>query len=524
LSILGLIQDNDGKWIVNDIQKNNNMSMDIETILAYFTMSGLRTINYEQDVLPVFNAAKMYVLDLEHNKGMDQKNVSKLIDLIIEGPIKGKRTITTGDLAGLKIDPAISSFQSVFGTVALFGNINVGIVSALTNGMKGFIESVANSLIDRGLPTAKHLVQASGLVFSNYKKVTQLATMFQVCNMSEYELTSSRRHVKGKKTIVSEHIGHWFNWSTDMYARGVMMVAQMLYDGSWDAYTYNEATGKVDYDESKDKQWNDRKDEQKGDGKIRRDDVKRMLIREGTMSAGDKKLTRGYDYKAARKFKALGDKYIVGAYDDKTKAMLGQTLTGRMAGMFHTYLTSMIQNAFQKRTPIDELGKRIVVLDREGNRVAEWERLYVEGYVTTIVTYLKSLYTYLRTGDKQYLKLDKLGQYNMYKVLTMLLLYLFITGLYKLGVDEKDDKDDDDDPIPEYRLIKNFKYAAFGLFTIPAALNLFERPWAAASMAKRMFQNQYGQMKLDNMVNIIPVYKSTIEPITEVIKNDDINN
>jgi hypothetical protein len=43
-------------------------------------------------------------------------------------------------------------------------------------------------------------------------------------------------------------------------------------------------------------------------------------------------------------------------------------------------------------------------------------------------------------------------------------------------------------------------------------------------MAKRMFQNQYGQMKLDNMVNIIPVYKSTIEPITEVIKSDDINN
>lgn len=161
------------------------------------------------------------------------------------------------------------------------------------------------------------------------------------------------------------------------------------------------------------------------------------------------------------------------------------------------------------------------MLDREGNRVAEWERLYVEGYVITIVTYLKSLYTYLRTGDSQYLKLDKLGRYNMYKVLTMLMLYLAITGLYKLGVDKKDDKDDDDNVIPEYRLIKNFKYASFGLFTIPAALNLFDRPWAAASMAKRMFQNQYGQMKLDNMVNIVPIYKPTIEPLLEPFVNEE---
>lgn len=520
LAILGLTQDKDGKW-TSDVKKNGDMNRDLETTIAYFMMSGLRTINYEQDVLPVFNAAKMYVMDLENNKKIDQKNVRKLIDLIVEGPIKGKRTITTGDLAGIKLDPAISTFQSMFGTVALFGNVSVGMVSALTNGMKAFIEGVANSMIDRGLPTAKHVVQASSLFFSSYTKATQLAIMFQVCNMSEYELLTSRRHTKGKQTIASEHIGHWFNWSTDMYARSVMMIAQMLKDGSWDAYTYNAATGKVEYDESKDKQWNDRPDEEKGDGKIRKEDVRHMLIKEGTMKPDDKKLTRGYDYKAARKFKALGDKYIVGAYDDKTKAMLGQTLTGRMVGMFHTYLTSMVQNAFQKRGTVDELGKRIVVLDAQGNRVAEWERLYVEGYITTIVRYLKSLYTYLRTGDKEYLKLDKLGQYNMVKVTTMLLTYLFLMGLFKLLVDQKNDPDDDDDPIPEIRLIKNFKYAAFGLFTIPSILAVMERPWAAASMAKRMFQDEYGQMKLDNMVNIIPVYKSTVVPVTEMFDNEN---
>jgi hypothetical protein len=512
MELLGISQDKDGKWLVDDIKKNVNMSKDIETLISYFVMSGLRTVYYEDEVLPLTNAAKIYLYDLENNKGVDMKNVNSMIDLIIEGPIKGKRKMTKAEIAGIKIDPTISTFQSVFGTIALFGNINVGIVSGLINGMKGFIEGIANSIVDRGLPSAKELVQASTLFFSDYKKATQLAQMFRVCNMSEYELLTSRRHIKGKRHVWSEHIGHWFNWSTDMYARSVMMVAQMLKDGSWDAYTYNNETGKIEYDESKDKRFAGE------DGKIIREEVRRQLILEGNMKPEDKKLTRGYDNKSMRKFKALGDKYIVGAYDDKTKSMLGQYMIGRMVNMFHTYLTSMIQNAFQKRTAINELGKYVVVLDENGEKVAEWERLFVEGYVITIVNYIKSLYTYLRTGDKEYLKLDKLGRYNMTKVATMLSMYLILILLYKGLVDERGDKDDDDDPIREYRLIQNFKYATTGLFTAPQLLEIIDDPWPVLSMIKRLYQDRYGNIKLENAVNVLPgatTVETLIEPFEE---------
>lgn len=497
LSVLGLTQDIDNVWHVDDIKKNMNMSMDIETSISYFMMSGLRIINYESNVLPLMNAAKVYFYNYNINKNIDTKNLNKLVDLIVEGSIQGKRTVMSGDLAGLKIDPAISTFQSTFGTIALFGNIGVGVMSGLINGMKAFTEGIANTMIKQGLPTAKHVTQASVLFAKDYSKVTQLAHIFQVCNMGENDLLTSRRHIKNKKHIWSEHIGHWFNWSTDMYARTVMMVAQMLADGSYDAYSLNKTTGEIEYDETKDKQWN-------GDnGQILKDNMKRLLIAEGLMTSEDKKLSRGYDLKSMRKFKALGDKYIVGAYDDKTKGMLGQVLIGRMAGMFHTFLVTMMQNAFQKETPVDELGKYVVTIDNEGKPTAAWERHFVKGYITTIVDCMRILVNYIRTG-KNDIKLKKVDKYNIAKVTTIIAMFLLVQLLYGLLVDEGDDPDDDDDLIKENRLTKKVTQAALGLFAIPSILGMIKDPWPAAGMTERVFYNKYGQYNVDNLVNALP--------------------
>lgn len=497
LSILGLTQDIDGVWHTEDVKKNNNMSMDLETSISYFMMSGLRVINYESDVLPLMNAAKIYFHDYGINKNIDTTNLNKLVDLIIEGSIQSKRRVIGGNLDKLKIDPAISTFQSTFGTIALFGNLGVGVMSGLVNGMKGFVEGIANSMVKNGLPTGIHITKASTLFFTDYAKVTQLVHMFQVANMGENDLLTSRRHIKNKKHIWSEHIGHWFNWSTDMYARSVMMVAQMLADGSYDAYTFNKTTGEIEYDETKDNQWNVK------DAQVLKDNMKKNLIAEGLMKTEDKKLTRGYDLKSMRKFKALGDKYIVGAYDDKTKGMLGQVIIGRMAGMFHTYLVTMIQNAFQEETPIDELGKYVVTYDNEGKATAAWERHYVKGYIVTIMDCFRILSNYVKTGRSD-LKLKKVDKYNIAKVTTMIAMFLLVQILYGLLVDEGDDSDDDDDLIKENMFTKKFTQAAWGLFAIPNMLEMIKEPWAAAGMTERIFKNKYGQYGVDNLVNALP--------------------
>ena len=52
------------------------------------------------------------------------------------------------------------------------------------------------------------------------------------------------------------------------------MIAQMIHDGSWNAYTFNEATGKVEYDETKDERF-------KGEnGKLIRDVIAQELIKD----------------------------------------------------------------------------------------------------------------------------------------------------------------------------------------------------------------------------------------------------
>ena len=504
-NVLGLKQDidKDGNsvWVTVDKSKNDNMSKDMESIMNYFMLSTLRNIEYEENVLPIINGIKLYLQDLQVNKDIAVKNQLEYVDIFTNQGIQGKRTKLTGDVMGMKVDSAAMLLKAVTSPLVMAGNINIGVIGATANGMFAFIEAVGNTIAKDGFYNVKNMIKASEIFFHNYKKVSQLMIQNQVMNMTEYDLLHNRTKQKTKKYLLSSHYMNWTNWAADMYARGVIMVAQMLQDGSWDAYTFNKETGEIDYDATKDKRYYNadgtpQTDKQKG----LEQNMKEMLIQNGTAGQTlEGKLVRGYDHQSAQKFKFLADKYIVGAYDNLSRTLLDNFLIGRMFMQFSNWFMSRWSNAFRKGDWVSEGGKYIMIRDKNGNLLPKWEKMFVEGYMTTIA---KMVVNSFRKGDiSEFKNMDGYQKKNLAKGITSLSLFLLMTFLYGALVD---DDDDDNKLLPNWRLIKNIKYATQSLLVLPAMFELVKDPFAALGIISRGLTDRYGKFDSENLVNFIP--------------------
>jgi len=524
MNLMGIRYDeNEDRYVVDNAKRNSQLSLDLETIVNYFMISSIRKVEYESTTLPIMNAMKLYLKDVENSSGESTKSVIDYIDLMISGSIKGERKKVSGKIPGTswEIDPVTSMLQTCGGTIALFGNINVGMTSAMINGLLAMVEGIANTWVDRGMPNAAEMAKATRLFFSDFHKVSQLAMMYQTVQMTDYDLAQNRYRTKSKKHVWSEFVGHWFNWASDMFARSVIMTAQMLHDGTYDAHIYNKETGRVEFDENLCSRFEGEK------GKAIRKVVADDLIFNGRMKAGDK-LPLAYHSIETRKLKEIADQYIIGAYDDKVRAMLGQYLMGRMFMMFHQYVTVRMENAWSKGAWLNEMGRFVAVKDKNGEYVAEWQRLWVEGYTTMIFRKTGELINAVRTKDFEKFKTwNDTDKYNLYKTLAMVSVFVIGTLLYNGLVDRKGDDDDKKmlgfipklNLIPEYRLLMNWRFSTNGIFITPSVIEMLDSPWVVIDLVNRAFFTRYGELKLSNAVNLIPMKRSvesTIEPITGI--------
>lgn len=513
-SLLGIEQtfNEQGKaeFILVDKEINDNMSMDMETLMNYFAISMDRKIEYESHVLPMMNGLRVFLEDLKHSNDIATSGTIDYLRLFEQRAIRGEKEEVSGDLIpGVNIQPTVELMSSMGGTVILFGNVNIGVTSSLINGMNAFIEGIANTMVDRGLYNVKDLVQASTLFFREYNKVTQLANQMQVFNMSEYELVSHQYRQKTKKYLTGEYMGHWTNWASDMYARCVVMTAQMLHDGSYNAYTYNKETGKVDYDETKDKRFTD-----DDAGTALKNHIRERLILDGMQNPDEEKLAMGYDLKEGMKFKILADKYIIGAYDHMTKSNMANFLVGRMFNMFKQYLSSKIDNAIQKGEYIEDLGWW-KVKEVDGQMVAHWERVFVEGYMRTMLRMTNE--TMKTRSVANWANMETHEKYNMAKMAVMVGMFLTTYLVYNGLVNEDDD--DEYGLISDYRFVRNLKYAYSSIFAMPEMFKAFDAPFAIVGFLKRAFFGHFGDIQLKNMLHLLPLY-SSYETVAEPFDNN----
>lgn len=517
LKTLGITEDpNTGQYEIRtpeSLKKNQNITHDIETIMNYLMMSSKRKIQYEQHVLPIYNALRLVLNDVQNNKGIKTEQMLQAMDMFVDRAVFGKNKIKELKIGGKDVLPALQTSSAFVGSMVLLGNVNVGVLSTGINGIRAWTQAIANGYkSDKFSPT--DLTKASGLFFANIGKIGQLLTDFQLMNMSEYELLSMSKHRVTRKNPLDQQYINFTNWSSDMMARGILLTAQMLHDGTWDAVTYDKESGRTVYDMDKDERYKDMSD---GKTKARYKAIKERLIIEGLMSETDDKLTRAYTFEelAAIKYDAS---VIVGAYDNIDKANASNLLVGRMFLMFRNYLVTAFQDAFHEGKWLDNAGRlkiKEVTGDNGIEYVAEWERIYVEGYVTTLFNSLTQL---VRTGKFQKLKEHEKANYR--KLIARAAIFLAMYMLYNGLVDKEDDKDDDDNPIPDWRLIKNFRYIAGSIFILPQVIEAVKQPSAFINMVTRVPEKLLKTKNIENIKanTFIP---SSVTSLTEPFEEEE---
>jgi hypothetical protein len=209
------------------------------------------------------------------------------------------------------------------------------------------------------------------------------------------------------------------------------------------------------------------------------------------------------------KFKALSDKYIVGSYGPLEKALINHWILGRAAAMFVNFFFSRFTHAFQPGSYNTTLGRPVVVKDINGQYIGRWERLYIEGYVATMSRMLTNIFT---TGKfKRWSDLNKTEQINLIKAITIAVEFAGVMLMY--GALVQDDKNKNK-PIPNWRIIRNVKYAMYSLLVLPTMIEWFRNPFAMVDILSGMFIDPWGNFKIRYPM------KSQIDTIGEIIDED----
>jgi hypothetical protein len=513
--VLASGQNKVGWKILNEAKDiNSKMSTNMEMIMNYFMITTIRNEVYEEEVMPAINGIKLLLRDIDENTSTEMQKTIDYINVYTEQTIKGRRNVWKGEM-GEKLDKGLRLSMAVTSPMVMAFNPNIAMIGATANALFAWTEAIGNTMVkDGNLYNAADLAKASTLFFSHKRKVGQLLQQLQVMNMTERDLISFRRRQKLPKTLISSYASNWTNWATDYYARGVIMVAQMIHDGSWNAYSINPDTGLVDYDVKKDRRYYNEDGTQSKEQKALMNHKKQRLIIDGVW--GQKKndpLVSGYDLMTTRKFKALADKYVVGSYDALPKSVIAQNVLGKLFSMFNIWFISRVSNAFQKGEHIETLGdwrishdeKGNVIYDEHGEPMVQFEKEFVEGYMRTITRYMGIL---LRYGKFDYKNMTSNDKRNFMKFATSVALFFIMRALYLGLVDDDKDKDKSaklfwskmnfDKPIPNWRLIRNVMYSYESLLVLPTAIRTINEPFAVFQILRNYIFDRNNKMSFNN--------------------------
>ena len=533
--LLGLIEivSPDGKieyaYDVSDANRTIGINTDLEILLEFLNMSTERKINYENDVLPLINGVRTYLLDVDTNQQFKQTNVLNFITMYTRQAIEGKRVKLNIAPAGINVDATVQIGMAFASPLVMAFNFNVGVVSATHSLMASFIEGVANNLTNSHWAGAGETAKASGLFFSDWHKVSQLAHQYNIISANDYEIVTHRYNQKRKKFLFSDFLVNWTNWAADNYARSVIMTAQMLKDGTYDAHVYNEKSGRTAYNPKMDKRFQiyfkgDESHAEYHKQKALYEGLKRRLLSDGIQLI-DGEAAQAYSSRELRAIKTYADKYVVGAYGPLERNLLANYLIGRMFMMFTTWLMTKVSNAFKTGSYIDDLGYYEITKDEDGNLVPKWVREWQEGYLNTVYNMGRRL---IFDGDtKQFSNMKNYERKNLIRFAMTLAVFLFFKLLYSMGVEDEERRGLEKlvpniGFIPDWRIVRNISYATSSLLVFPILLEKAESPFAVIGILRRAFvQGLFGRdIKADNLRYFLPGYggvDTLLEPFQDLI-------
>lgn len=478
----------------DDGTANNSFSHDLQMAIKSFMLVGYRKQLYESKALPIVNALYFNEKLGQDYKNFDNKNVIRLIQ---DYMMKNARNESNHLKGNENVEKAILTLNKLGTARVMLFNLSIGQVSAIANLNSAILEATANDLSGSFKFGHKEIWNSTAKFFSEYGKMSQLAQRFQVVNSSEMEtLTHFFMGYKGNKQILSQFMASLPNWATDYFARIVVMGAQMMKDGTYDAYVYDKETGEVHYDESLDSRWDGE------EGLARRDYIIENQIVDGIeYDSQNDVLKDAYMRQEMKNLKWLSDKYIIMGYDNVTADVAGITVLGKLMRTFRTYMLSKAGIIYKKAEFSNMGGRVVMVKDQDGSYVGKWERSMIEGFANT---WIRAVGTAIGYGGQNPLKLKNMTtdeKTNMVRGAAAVSMFTLITFLFNALVDGDDDNPYDlidhktgkQKYLPGIRFYKNFKYSASSLLLIEDTYKFFQNPFTGMNIINNFFFNFVGE-------------------------------
>ena len=318
-----------GQLHLVDFEKNKDFSTDASLIMDLFVKNAERKVTLEQDALPYMNAGLALLSRLKEESGTDVSKTKEFLELFKDRVIHGTSVKDMGNIQigskEISIDSTLSLVKRAVSNTALAWNIPVAVTSFISNYVNSVVLGITNSVMNADMFGVKELLKSQSIVTKwasnrtgetkkDFKKYVMLMEHLQIGSFNEDDVTGIPLHQPQKKVIWQTHYMHWMNWSTDIWARGVVAIAQTIKDGTWEAYDVVKNPDGVEelvYNENKDPRFST------SDGKLLKEALKQTLISQGLQSSSDK-LSRAYDENDAIALKAIADKYVVGSFDKTT--------------------------------------------------------------------------------------------------------------------------------------------------------------------------------------------------------------
>jgi hypothetical protein len=544
LAKMGLIY-TDGKLELLDDPieqaKNNYASQDLAQILNMFVISYTQEIEIESKTLPAVNAAR-HLYYVQEAQGIPNKNNIKMLDNLINTYAHKDfdDVLTTRKIGNTKVDAgkALSVFIQATTFAGLAYNGFVGLLATIQNTVQILTHGITNDLVNSNMAGAKDLFRASLIVSKNltkgsdawqkggsedFKKMNAIMDWYKVADISESSSANDYRHSLTKKTLFTSYHAHWLGFQADYWARGTLLIAQMMKEGAWEAHSLD-SNGKLQYDETKDKRYY-------SNGKITKEGaalkaVERVrMIEDGLMSRDDEKLPRAYSSKTEMRLKDIADKYILGYYGSTERAPKEQeNIFWYSVAQFRRWLPAKLANYYGRATFSDERGQDIITYDKDGNIKVKWQRNMNEGKINTVVHLFQELSIVkhdLESAKKVWNDLHPERKRNIAKMIvdaaTLTLMMLLFNGI----VD--DDDDDDMGFIPSNKLTQTVMYGVMDLAVVVnqnEAKRILENPIPSINTLF-IFGEMFFQGDMSRSERLVP-FKSTYDGTSEIV--NQINN
>lgn len=428
--MLGFTQDG---YVEPEIHAQYETNM--EVVIDLFMMNAIRVKEFNK-VASVFSTAKT-LFELQRANFFDEgleRNINWVE--VWHQAMLNNRDVDSGTLP----NRAVRGVNKVASAFLIGFKPATAIISYLGQELTATSQALANTLSKADGFKLSHWTKAGTIIFNprNKEKVDLLLEQYGMFDLDLNALVNGRRRYGNRSLFKSKFLYGLLN-AGDWATRAQILTSQMLYDGSWDAYSVQD--GELVYDEDKDSRFTT------SDGKLIKEAIKEQLAKEGHLTGREedamdiRRMMRAYDDRLANRLKFQADQ-LVGGFDRETRGLYQYNALGKLLGLFKTWLPARLNRGFDREFESMVNGNYVIEEDNTGKKQVVWRGRQMEGIMHSL---LAAIYYVRNIHNKQnQVPLTKGQQENLYRLMSdAIMIGIAMVGFMGLPDDDDDTRMDD---------------------------------------------------------------------------------